>query len=78
MEALKKIVRGKDLQKSFELPDSFKKKKLEIIIIPLEDDYAEKKVLKKAGALNEFARPELIDSEKTAWEKAMREKYENS
>jgi hypothetical protein len=78
MEALRKVVRGADLPNSFELPENFKRKKLEIIIIPLEEDSSEKKVLKKAGALSEFARPELIDSEKTAWEKAMREKYENS
>jgi len=78
MEALRKIVRGTDLPNSLELPERFKRKKLEIIIIPLEDESSEKKALKKAGALNEFARPELIDSEKTAWDKAMRGKHENS
>ncbi len=78
MEALRKVVRGADLPSSLELPENFKTKKLEIIIIPLEDDSTGGKVLKKAGALSEFARPELINSEKTAWEKAMREKYENS
>lgn len=78
MEALRKVVRGTELPNSLELPESFKRKKLEIIIIPIEDDSSTKKVLKKAGALSNFARPELIDSEKTAWEKAMKEKYEYS
>lgn len=78
MEALRKVVRGIELPNSLELPESFKRKKLEIIIIPIEDDSSIKKVLKKAGALSEFARSELVDLEKTAWEKAMREKYENS
>ncbi|HEX9060986.1 MAG TPA: hypothetical protein VF941_12475 [Clostridia bacterium] len=78
MEALRKVVRGTDLPNSLELPESYKKKKLEIIIIPLEDDSANKRELKKAGALSEFAKPELIDIEKSAWEKAMREKHENS
>lgn len=78
MEALRKVVKGTDFPNSFGLPESFKKKKLEIIIIPLEDDYVSKKELKKAGALSEYAKPELIDYEKTAWEKAVSEKYEDS
>lgn len=78
METLRKVVRGSELPSSLELPESFKRRKLEIIIIPMEDDFFEKKALKKAGALSEFARPELIDLEKSAWERAMKEKYENS
>ena len=78
MEALRKVIKGTDFPHMLELPENFKRKKLEIIIIPLEDDSSERKVLKKAGALSEFAKPELIDSEKSAWEKAMRKKYENS
>lgn len=78
MEVLRKIVRGTELPKSLELPDSYKRKKLEIIIIPIEDDSSEKKTLKEAGALSKYASPELINSEKTAWEAAMREKHENS
>lgn len=78
MEALRKVVRGAELPNSLNLPENFKRKKLEITIIPLEEETSGEKVLKKAGALSEFARPELIGSEKTAWEKAMRKKYENS
>lgn len=78
MEALRKVIRGTELPNSFELPENFKTKMLEIIIIPLEDDSYNKKGLKSAGSLSEFARPELISSEKNAWEKAMREKHENS
>lgn len=78
MEALRKVVKGADLPESFELPENFKKKNLEVIIIPLEEESLNKNTLKKAGALSEYARPDLIDYEETAWEKAMREKYENS
>ena len=78
MEALRKVVRGADLSNALELPEKFKRKNLEIIIIPLEEDLPDKKVLKKAGALSRFAKPELIHSEKTAWEIAVREKHENS
>jgi|GEM_PF-2648327 hypothetical protein len=78
MEALRKVVRGIDLPNSLELPENFKSRKLEIIIIPLEDEAPNKKELKKLGALSEYAKPKLIDYEKTAWEKAMKEKYENS
>ncbi len=78
MEAVRKIVYGTDLPNSLELPENFKRKRLEIIIIPIEDDFSEKKELKKAGALSEFARPELIEMEKCPWEKAVSEKYENS
>jgi hypothetical protein len=72
MEALRKVVRGTDLPNSFELPENFRKKNLEIIIIPLEDNSVNKKDLKKAGSLSEYAKPELIEYEKTAWEKASR------
>lgn len=44
----------------------------------MENYFSQKKVLKKAGALSEFARPELIDLEKLAREKAIKEKYGNS
>lgn len=78
MEVLRKVVRGTDLPKSLELPDSYKRKKLEIIIIPMGEDSSERRTLKEAGALSKYASPELIDSEKIAWETAMREKHENS
>lgn len=78
MEALRKVVKGTDFPISFGLPESYKSKNLEIIIIPLDDDSIDKKELKKAGALSKYANPELIDYEKTAWETAVREKYENS
>ena len=78
MEALRKVVKGTDLPHMLESPESFKRKKLEIIIIPLEDDPFERKELKQSGALSEYAKPELIHSERLAWEKPMREKHENS
>ena len=78
MEALRKVVSGIELPSSFDLPESFKKRKLEIIIIPIEEEDLTVKTLKKAGALGKYAKPELIDQEKSAWEKAVRDKYENS
>lgn len=78
MEALRKVIKGNELPASFEIPENFKRKKLEIIIIPLEEEPSLKKALKKEGALSEFARPDLIGSEKTAWEFALRGKHEIS
>ena len=77
MEALRKIVRGTDLPNMLELPENFKDKRVEVIIIPVDDEFQGKKGLKKAGALSEYAKPKMINCEKTAWEKAMREKHEN-
>lgn len=37
MQALRKVVNGSDLPSLFELPDNFKKRKLEVIIIPIDE-----------------------------------------
>jgi hypothetical protein len=48
METLRKVVYGNDLPSNiFDIPESFKHKKLEIIIIPFEDEKTEKKSVKK-------------------------------
>lgn len=77
MEALRKVVNGIDLTKIIDVPESFKKKKLEVIIIPLDEEPVNQMELKKPGALNEYARNDLLEKEKDAWEMALREKYEN-
>jgi len=78
MEALRKVVDGTDLIKIIDVPESFKKKKLEVIIIPLDEESANQVELKRPGALKDYKREGLIEKEKTAWEIAVREKYENS
>jgi hypothetical protein len=78
LEALRKVVNGNEIPNSFGIPESFKKRKLEVIIIPLEEESSTRVELKKPGALEAFKRPEMIEKEKTAWEIAMRDKHENS
>ncbi|TYQ13211.1 UNVERIFIED_CONTAM: hypothetical protein Cloal_4273 [Acetivibrio alkalicellulosi] len=38
MEALRKVVNGADLPSIFELPENVKKRKLEVIIIPMNEN----------------------------------------
>lgn len=78
MEALRKVINGDEVPNSFGIPESFKKRKLEVIIIPLEEELINKVELKKPGALEAYKRPEMLEKEKTAWEIAMRHKHENS
>jgi len=78
MEVLRKVINGDEVPNSFGMPESFRKRKLEVIIIPLEEESINKIELKKPGALEAYKETKLKKKEKTAWEIAMRDKYENS
>jgi hypothetical protein len=47
MVALRKVINGDEIPNSFGIPESFKKRKLEVIIIPLEEEWTNKGKLKK-------------------------------
>jgi hypothetical protein len=78
MEALRKMIDGADLFKVMDVPESFRKKKLEVIIIPLDEESHTRIELKKPGVFKDYLREGLMATEKDAWEIAMREKHENS
>lgn len=68
MEFVRKVVNGIDLIDVIEIPSSFKDKKVEILIFPLEE--SEKKSKKKksiSGFLSKYANPELIEKEENIW-----------
>ncbi|MFP4697410.1 MAG: hypothetical protein ACLFMO_01745 [Eubacteriales bacterium] len=79
MEALRQIIDSETLQKIIDIPDSFKNKKLELLILPVEDIYSGEVPTNKArGYLNKYENIELINEEKSAWKKAVQEKHGNS
>ncbi len=78
MEAIKKIVNGAMISDFFNLPESFKTKQLEVIIIPVEDSAIITTGELKRGALSAYQDPAISEKEKQAWEMAVHEKYDNN
>jgi hypothetical protein len=79
MEALRQIVDSEELQKIINLPDSFKNRKLELVVLPAGDEKTDEESPKRAkGFLNRYKNIELIKEEELAWEKAVLEKHGNS
>jgi len=78
MECVKKIVDSELLDK-LHLPRHFRNRKVEVIIMPVDEAGIGKKkpVESLIGILNEYANPDLISLEKEAWKTAVEEKYAN-
>ena len=78
MEYLRQTVDSKKLSGIFDLPLSLQNKKVDVIILPIEDN---NKTTQKSGSafgrLNKYANPQLIPLEKGAWEQATVKKYAN-
>jgi hypothetical protein len=79
MEAVRKVISSDILSKVIALPDSFKSKHLEIIVLPLADNIPsnDKNTKSLKGVLKKYANPELGKLEKTAWETVVKHKYVN-
>lgn len=63
------------------IPKKFKKFNAKRLKVQIELDEIEKKknkIVNVKGALSRFKNSELIKYEKSAWSKAIKEKYENS
>jgi hypothetical protein len=58
---------------SIDLPSALSGKQVEVFVLSENNTHAKKKSLR--GILKRYARPELIDLESSAWEKATEEKY---
>ena len=76
MECIRHIVDSGLLDK-LNLPRHMRNRKVEVIIMPVQElSVAKKKPVDDLiGILHEYARPELISMEKSAWAKAMEGKY---
>lgn len=61
---------------TIEVPEAFWGQEVEIIIFPLQVIRSQHKQSLR-GCLKQYAKPELIDKEATAWQEAIREKYAN-
>ena len=76
MEFVRRITTGQELSKAFALPSEMLNRKLEIIILPLDEaakPATEKKSLR--GCWAKYANPELIPLEEGAWGRAIEDDY---
>jgi len=82
VEFIRKVANSDMLADVMDLPESFRNKKVEILIFPYEnmntDDSTDRKSKKARGLLEKYKNKELQDLENGAWAKAVEDKYENS
>jgi len=75
MEFVRKVMDSDSLASFMDLPKELKHKKVEVIILPIEEEVESKKVTKSLrGILNKYSNTELIDKEDDAWKLAVKEK----
>lgn len=68
MEFVRKVVNGSDLVNVIDIPNSLINRKVEILILPIDEK--QKKIKKKksiAGFLAKYANPNLIEKEENIW-----------
>jgi hypothetical protein len=76
MDAIRKIVDSDVLRSFIKIPTSLKNRKVEIIILPVDDIVRDTSKKRSAyGILKEYANPELSAIEPSAWQDAMKTKY---
>ena len=81
MEFVRQVIDSNALDKIF-LPQNLKNRKVEIIILPVDEKEHLQKQVKKEKSIDEFVgmlakykNPKLIHLEKSAWAQAMVDKY---
>ena len=68
MEFVRRVINGTDLMNIIDIPDSLINRKVEILVLPIEEK--QKKTKKKksmAGFLAKYANPSLIEKEDNIW-----------
>ncbi len=79
MDYFRQTVDSEMLSGFLNLPDSMRKKRVEVIILSDDGDEPQRQISGEAyGALRQYANPGLFPLEKGAWERAVKKKYENS
>ena len=73
MEVIRAVQTVENGRISLDLPSELSGKEVEIIVLTKEPVKLQKKSLR--GALQKYARPELISQESSAWINAVEEKY---
>jgi hypothetical protein len=78
MDYLRQTVDSDKLTGVFDLPNVLRGRKVDVIILPVQETYIlPKKKGMAFGCLRQFANPSLMDGEGDAWERAATEKYAN-
>lgn len=69
MQVVRKILKGTELKNVIDIPSNLINKKLELLIIPIEDEQKRKRKNKKSlsGFLAEYANTNLISKESDVW-----------
>ena len=68
MEFIRKVVKGTDLINIIDMPNSLINRKVEILILPIEEKQKKAKKRKSlAGFLAKYANPSLIEKEENIW-----------
>ena len=84
MEFIRKIIDSDELASFFDLPETLKHTKVEILILPFTEgdgfniQESRGMKLKPPGALEKYKNLSLIEKEKDAWAIAVKEKYEDN
>ncbi len=73
MEVIRTIRTVKNGQVLLDLPPELSGRQVEIIVLTKDASKPKRKSLR--GALQKYARPELISTESSAWENAVEKKY---
>ena len=80
MQAIREIIEVKSNKFTFDLPNDFISKKVEIIILPYETKVQKKEKSESktsVGAFRKYANPALQKLEKSAWKISLINKHEN-
>jgi hypothetical protein len=76
MDAIRKIVNSDELASVVDIPKSLCGKRVELIILPIADRESEKTRKGSAyGILKQYANPDLIETEDSAWTNSVKAKY---
>lgn len=68
MDFVRQVVNGTDLINVIEMPTSLINRKVEILVLPFEENKKKSKKKKSlAGFLSKYANKELIETENNAW-----------
>lgn len=78
MDYLRKTVDSNDLEPLFNLPEALRNRKVEVIILPVDEKKENASSVSLAGKLSKYANPSLISLENGAWSNALRQKHDHS
>ncbi|MDR1135062.1 MAG: hypothetical protein LBL49_02625 [Clostridiales Family XIII bacterium] len=76
MDYVHQVIDSDRLVGALDLPNTFKGRKVEVIILPVQETNALRSSEKSSfGCLQKYAHPSLANKERDAWEQAVEEKH---